>query len=186
MITPIIESERLLLDAVVSTDAPAVFEYCQDDDLQRFVPVPAPYRMTDAESYVADYAGAAAASTSDLLWAIRADGAFAGVIELRLEPVHSATVGFWLGKRWRGQGIMSEALQTLAEFAFEPDGLALDRVHWESVVDNIGSAIVAQRAGFHFEGTMRASLVHRGERLDSWQASLLRSDSRIPVDGWPL
>ena len=186
MLTPVIESERLVLDSVLPSDASAVFDYCQDENLQRWVPVPTPYSSTDAEAYVTDYAGHARSSNEALLWAIRVDGTFAGVIELRLEAVRSATVGFWLGRPWRGQGLMSEALQTLAEFAFEPDGLALDRIHWESVVDNIGSAIVARRAGFHFEGTMRASLVHRGERLDSWQASLLSTDSRISGDGWPL
>ncbi|TXN28293.1 GNAT family N-acetyltransferase [Lacisediminihabitans profunda] len=186
VLTPVIQSERLLLDSVLPSDAAAVFEYCQDADLQRFVPVPTPYLLSDADKYVTDYVGAAAESATDILWAIRVDGVFAGVIELRLEPVHSATVGFWLGTPWRGQGIMSEALQTVSEYGFEPDGLGLERLHWESVVDNIGSAIVARRAGFHFEGTMRASLVHRGERLDSWQASLLRGDSRIPEDGWPL
>jgi RimJ/RimL family protein N-acetyltransferase len=81
---------------------------------------------------------------------------------------------------------MTEALQALVEYAFDEGGLGLTRIHWESLVGNYGSAIVARRAGFQFEGVSRRSLVHRDTRVDSWQAVLLREDSREPTEGWPL
>jgi RimJ/RimL family protein N-acetyltransferase len=186
MRTPVLETERLVLDALRLDDAAAVYEYCQDEVLQRSLPVPVPYTHADALSFVTEYAQVAAESADALLWAIRVEGEFAGVIELKLAPLASATVGFWLGTAWRGQAIMTEALETIVEFGFDERGLALRRLHWESVVGNIGSAIVARRAGFHFEGTMRQSLISRDARHDSWQASLLATDSREPTDGWPL
>jgi RimJ/RimL family protein N-acetyltransferase len=193
--TPVIESERLRLDSVTEGDEEAVFTYCQDEELQRWVPVPTPYTRASAALFTGDYARGAANSESLTLWAIRerdveATGADAapllGVIELRFEPFASATVGFWLGREWRGLGYMSEALQTLVEYAFDYRGLRLDRLHWESIVGNIASAVVARRAGFQFEGVSRGSLIHRGTRLDSWQATLLATDPRAPAPGWPL
>jgi RimJ/RimL family protein N-acetyltransferase len=186
MSTPTIRSERLTLDAVLPSDLDAVLEYCVDDELQRWVPLPSPYERSDAEFFTGSYA--ASAGTTFGLWAIRlAPGApLLGAIELRFEPLGSATVGFWLGKPHRGQGIMTEALATLVEYGFDTEGYDLGRVHWEAVKGNWASAIVARRNGFRYEGVSRRSLVHRGERVDSWQATLLRDDSRDETDGWPL
>jgi RimJ/RimL family protein N-acetyltransferase len=186
MHTPTLETERLLLDSLTERDEDAVYRYCQDEELQRWVPVPIPYQRASARFFVGAYAKDASASPTLILWAIRSDGILRGVIELRLEPLGSATVGFWLGRDHRGQGIMTEALQAVVEYAFEEAGLGLTRIHWESLVGNYASAIVAQRAGFQFEGVSRQSLVHRDIRVDSWQAVLLRSDSREPTEGWPL
>lgn len=187
MITPTIRSERLTLDALLPSDGDAIYRYCQDVEVQRWVHIPSPYTRPDAEYFVTAYAADAATSTALTLWAIRDQGgSLLGVIELRHEPVASATVGYWLGKEHRGQSIMSEALSTLMEYAFDPLGLGLDRVHWESFIGNTGSAIVARRAGFHFEGTMRQSAVHRDRRLDTWHATLLKGDDREIQDGWPL
>jgi RimJ/RimL family protein N-acetyltransferase len=201
MHTPTLHTDRLLLDQLTERDEDAVYRYCQDDELQRWVPVPIPYERASARFFVGKYARDASESPTLTLWAIRSAGGLSGdtlsgetpsgdtllgVIELRFEPLGSATVGFWLGRDHRGQGIMTEALQSLVEYAFAQDGLGLTRIHWESLVGNYGSAIVARRAGFQYEGVSRRSLVHRDIRVDSWQAVLLRSDSRKPTEGWPL
>jgi RimJ/RimL family protein N-acetyltransferase len=184
---PLIRSERVSLDSLVASDADAVYRYCQDVEVQRWVHVPSPYTHADAVYFTTDYAREAATSRAFTLWAIRSDtGDLLGAIELRHEPLNSATVGFWLGREHRGLGIMSEALQILVEYAFDPQGLDLHRIHWESFVGNVPSAIVARRNGFRFEGTMRQSTVHRDARIDTWHASLLRSDTRDISDGWPL
>lgn len=181
-----ISTERITLNAVVPTDADAIFEYCQDSEVQRWVHVPSPYTIADAEYFVTTYATDAASSPDLTLWAIRTGSALLGLIELRHEPLQSATVGFWLGRPHRGQSIMTEALQTLVEYALDPQGLNLTRIHWESFVGNYGSAFVARRNGFQFEGTLRQSVVHRNTRVDTWHASLLRDDDRTIHDGWPV
>jgi RimJ/RimL family protein N-acetyltransferase len=186
MHTPTLRTERLLLDPLTERDEDAIYQYCQDEELQRWVPVPIPYERASARFFVGTYAKDASVSPTLTLWAIRSGGILLGVIELRHEPLGSATVGFWLGRDHRGQGMMTEALQALVEYAFAEDGLGLTRIHWESLVGNYGSAIVARRAGFQFEGVSRQSLVHRDIRVDSWQAVLLRGDSHEPTEGWPL
>jgi len=186
MTAPTIRSTRLHLDAVVPGDVAAVLEYCVDEELQRWVPLPVPYQLSDAEYFTGTYAASAGATFA--LWAIRLapGGPLVGAIELRFEPLGSATVGFWLGKPHRGQGIMTEALATIVEYAFDPQGYDLTRLHWEAVAGNWASAIVARRNGFTYEGTQRQSLVHRTSRVDSWQASLLRGDPTTFSEGWPL
>ncbi|MCU1542289.1 MAG: acetyltransferase [Microbacteriaceae bacterium] len=187
MIPATIRSERLTLDSLLASDAEAIYHYCQDAEVQRWVHIPSPYTRPDAEYFATTYAVDAAVSDRLTLWAIRSvDRAMLGVIELRHEPLASATVGFWLGREHRGQSIMTEAVQTLAGYALDPQGLDLERLHWEAFTGNYASALVARRSGFHFEGTMRRSTVHRDRRVDTWHASLLREDDRSTTDGWPL
>ncbi len=78
-----LETERLTLSPVTGSDTDAVFEYCCDEELQDYVPVPVPYTRESATLYTMGYA-----SRAQFLWAIRAlshrgirlDGWFASVL----------------------------------------------------------------------------------------------------------
>jgi RimJ/RimL family protein N-acetyltransferase len=186
MIAPVLETTRLRLDAVTPADTDAVFEYCQDADIQKWIPIPSPYTRDAAEFFTGPYAELGMGDQFTL-WAIRdrVGGNLLGTIELRHQPLASGSVGYWLGARHRGAGIMTEALGTLLDHAFSDDGLALTRVEWEAVSGNAASAEVARRAGFRFEGERRLSTVFRDSRVDAWFAAILRDDPREPQDGWP-
>ena len=175
-----LSTPRLHLDAVLPSDADAVLAYCVDEELQGYVPVPIPYTRESAVGYVEGYA-----PKNKNLWAIRMHegGPLLGVIELKPNPLASAELGYWLGRPHRGAGIMSEAAVAVVDHGFAS---GLDHITWCAVVGNTGSAVVARRAGFHYEGLRRRALEHRDHRLDGWFASLLSTDDRTPQDGWPL
>ena len=183
MIPATLTTARLRLDAVSPADNDAVFEYCNDTDLQGYVPVPVPYTRHAAASYTEGYAPKA-----PWLWAIRLldDKRLLGVIELKPRELRSAELGYWLGDPHRGQGIMTEAATAVIDFGFNADGAALAHIDWCAVVGNIGSATVAQKIGLRYEGLRRQSLPHRDRRLDAWFASILGTDDREPQTGWPL
>jgi len=176
-------TERLRLGAVLPTGADDVFEYCNDETLQRFVPVPVPYTRETARGYAVGYA-----EKAPMLWAIRLlnDARLLGVIELIPEPLGSAELGYWLGDEHRGAGVMTEAIRAVVDFGLAPDGADLTRISWCAVVGNRASAAAARSSGLRFEGERRQALPHRDERRDGWFASLLRGDDRDPKDGWPL
>lgn len=50
---PILDGETIILRPWRPEDAQAVFEACQDEMVQAFTSVPSPYRLTDAEAFVA-------------------------------------------------------------------------------------------------------------------------------------
>lgn len=183
MIPATLTTARLTLDAVTPGDSDAVFEYCNDTDLQGYVPVPVPYSRHAAASYTEGYAPKA-----PWLWAIRLRGheRLLGVIELKPHELRSAELGYWLGHPHRGQGIMTEAATAVIDFGLSTDGAALTHIDWCAVVGNVGSATVARRIGMRFEGMRRQSLPHRDHRLDAWFASILDTDDRDPQAGWPL
>lgn len=176
-----LRTRNLVLDAVTPADTQRVFEYCQDETLQSFVPVPVPYTMDAAIGYTRSYA-----VDARWLWAIRerADGPLLGVIELKPHELASAELGFWLGSEHRGRGIMTEAAIAVVEYAFTVAGL--EHVDWCAVVGNVPSAIVARNAGLRYEGLRRKSMPHRDVRLDGWFGSILRTDDRSPQGGWPV
>ena len=65
---------------------------------------------------------------------------------------------------------MSNALRLVRDYGF--DVLGLQVIRWRAEVGNWASRRVAAAAGFRFDGTVRRLLVHRGELVDGWLATI--------------
>ncbi|MBC6906389.1 N-acetyltransferase [Saccharophagus sp. K07] len=61
-----------------------------------------------------------------------------------------ATVGYWLGAEYVGQGIMTDAVRHLCHYGFEH--LDLKRVEIRCASQNMSSRKVPERLGFFYEG----------------------------------
>jgi RimJ/RimL family protein N-acetyltransferase len=91
-----------------------------------------------------------------------------GVDDWNKEDV--AQFGYWIAPDARGRGYATRAVVLLTRWLFE---LGAARVVLTIVADNEDSLAVARRAGFVYEGTMRAHSVWNGERRDvMWFAAL--------------
>lgn len=62
-------------------------------------------------------------------------------------------IGYWVRTPFAGQGYITEAVNGIADFAFEQ--LAANRLEIRCDADNQRSAAVARRAGFEWEATLR-------------------------------
>ncbi len=81
-----------------------------------------------------------------------------------------AQFGYWIGPGARGRGYATRAAILLTRWLFD---LGAARVVLTIVAGNEDSAAVARRAGFAYEGTMRAHSVWQGKRYDvMWFAAL--------------
>jgi RimJ/RimL family protein N-acetyltransferase len=81
-----------------------------------------------------------------------------------------AQFGYWIAAEARGRGYATRAVILLTRWLFE---LGAARAFLTIVEGNEGSVAVARRAGFVYEGTMRAHSVWQGERCDvMWFAAL--------------
>ncbi len=74
-----------------------------------------------------------------------------------------AQIGYWLVAAARGRGFATRAVMLMTGWLF---GLGAARVFLTVVSENVASAAVARRAGFRYEGTLRAHGVWRGCRQD--------------------
>lgn len=79
----------------------------------------------------------------------------------------AATMGYWIGERFAGQGLMTDAVVTLVQHCF--DRLGLHHIEAACLPGNVASRRVLTKCGFSAEGTARKYLRINGE----WQDHLL-------------
>ncbi|QPZ40246.1 GNAT family N-acetyltransferase [Paramicrobacterium chengjingii] len=169
-------TSRIALRCPTLDDVDAITDACQDPEVQRRVPVPVPYRREHAVAYVTTFCEDGWITGERCTWALEVDGAFAGVIGLDDIADGSANLGYWMAPQHRGHGYLTEAVAAVLNFAF--DTLELERVEWRAFAGNRGSARVAQRSGFRFEGVRRCASRGRNGREDDWVGSILSTDDR--------
>jgi RimJ/RimL family protein N-acetyltransferase len=160
-------------------DLDAVTQTCQDPDTERFTSVPAPYRRTDAEWFLRDLVQVEWGRGRGTWFAIAdPQNRYVGSASLRLDSPEGAEAEIaYLVAPWaRGQGYASAATRTLCAWGF--DALGLERIVWKAYLGNDASRRVAEKAGFTIEGVGRGACIQRGQRLDAWLGSLLRTDPR--------
>ena len=85
----------------------------------------------------------------------------------------SATVSYWLGKRFCGRGLATEALLLISSEAF---AIGINRLELTASVNNPKSAAVARRAGFNEEGFCREYERIHGHYEDHIRFALLAKD----------
>ena len=171
-------SGEIRLRPLEERDIDGVIAGARDPESVRWTTVPHPYEREHAEFFVHEYGPRVWALGTGAVFGIGdpAADAYAGVMELRLwerDPA-VADVGFVVAPRARGRGYAPAALAAVAAWGFT--ALGLIRIEWRANVGNTASRRVAEKAGFTFEGTARAALDHRGERVDAWVAALLSTD----------
>ena len=180
-----LRTPRLVLSHPLDSDVDALYEACQDPDIQRYTTVPSPYERRHAEEFVERVAKHWADGTEQS-WVMRDGESVAGMIGLYRQGAGAAELGYWVGPASRRRGFAVEASRAVVDWGFSPDGLGLDRIEWRAVVGNIGSARAARTLGFRYEGMLRHALRSgSGVRSDGWIAGLLASDDRRPQP-WPV
>jgi RimJ/RimL family protein N-acetyltransferase len=164
-----VRDEWLVLRPWREDDAPAVYEECQDPEIQHWIPViPRPYTEQDARAFIAR-----ALASGSCQYAVEENGRLVGSIDMSVdEGARTGHIGYWCARRARGRGITTHALRLLCRHAFEE--LGLERLELITDPENLASHRVAERAGFTREGTLRSHLCHPdGRRRDSVMFSLL-------------
>ncbi|MCK5208845.1 MAG: GNAT family N-acetyltransferase [Cyclobacteriaceae bacterium] len=96
---------------------------------------------------------------------------------IRLVPnqlFNSAEIGFWLGKKFWGEGFTFEASKKIIEFGFVE--LKLNRIEAHSMVENIASIKLLKKLGFKQEGLHRELVMKWDEYKDVKTFGLLKKD----------
>ena len=123
----ILRTARLELSPPTGDDVDAIFAACQDELIQRFTTVPSPYARAHAEGFVIKAATWWDAGT-EATWALRANGALAGMIGLHRIADGSAELGYWVAPAARGRGLIVEAARTALDWGVSPAGLGRGRL----------------------------------------------------------
>jgi RimJ/RimL family protein N-acetyltransferase len=140
---------RLLLRPGFPEDAPALASAIADKAIARnLASVPWPYRMRDAEAFLASPRDPILPS---LLIFERGTGApqLVGSCGLGRRPSGAVEVGYWIARASWGRGYATEACTALVEIART---LGLASLEGSYFLDNPGSARVLEKLGFEALG----------------------------------
>jgi RimJ/RimL family protein N-acetyltransferase len=158
---PRIQGTRCCIRPWHNADVGSLIEHADNINIAKHLRdrFPHPYTRQAAR----DFLKHATASPDPGNLAIEVDGAAVGAIGY--VPGHdverfSAEIGYWLGERFWGRGIATEAVELLTRYAFED--LNFLRLFALPFADNAGSIRVLEKAGFRREGLLRSSCVKYG------------------------
>ena len=158
-------------------DAPSIARLANDIEIARWLRdvFPNPYTLQDAQGFIQS---CLENGEDSLCLAIEIDGQAVGSIGLfRGTDVYqkNAELGYWLGREFHGQGVMTQAVREICRMGFARWDIG--RIYAEPYARNAGSRRVLEKAGFQLEGILRRSVYKLGETQDSCMYSLLREEA---------
>lgn len=98
---------------------------------------------------------------------------------IRYGVAQTGHIGYWIGERYAGQGLMLDAVCLLARHAF--DTLRLHRIEAACIPENTRSVRVLEKAGFRREGLLRSYLRINGEWHDHYLYALIADDPQAVI-----
>ncbi|MCR6105697.1 GNAT family N-acetyltransferase [Salipaludibacillus agaradhaerens] len=103
-------------------------------------------------------------------------GELAGVIGLHgINWANKSTsIGYWLGERYQGKGIMTAACQAVTTYCFTE--LALNRVEIRVATENQKSQAIPKKLGFQKEGCIRSAEYLYDRYVDHDVFGLIKED----------
>lgn len=150
---PVLGTQPIVLRGWLTTDTEAVYQACQDEQLQQFTRVPSPYTMTDAEEFIASGPRCWAAH-SDINYAITdtADEVIGAIALMHIDDENRlGEIGYWVADFARGQRVARRAVELLSGWA--RDELGIVRFILKIERENTPSIAAALAAGARPTGT---------------------------------
>jgi RimJ/RimL family protein N-acetyltransferase len=157
-------------------DADAIYEACQDPEIQRWTGVPSPYLREHSTGWLERAAAERAAGKALAFLAVDDEGTLLGnfsLMELDHTPDYGE-IGYWVAKEARGKGVASRAVALLRDYAATELGLeVIELIIHEG---NQLSRRVAERTGFLDIGELRVAprqegATERDHMVYAWRAS---------------
>ncbi|MCU1399844.1 MAG: hypothetical protein JWN62_2953 [Acidimicrobiales bacterium] len=184
-----IETERLVVDRLVATDAPALAAHRSDPAIGKFQGWPQTNSVDAAASLIASAGGPLPPGKNDaaVQLAIRLpDGTLVGDLMVAPWPggAHGVEIGITVGVRFQGQGYATEAVRSIAGHLFAGD---IQKLIAYVATGNAASLRVFDRIGFRREGLLRDSYrLLDGELVDEVVFGLTRSDWSRPAHDFDI
>jgi len=160
-----LKTERLTLRPFAAEDAAELHRLINDWEVCRtLAAVPFPYSRDLADEWITSSHASLADGRAWHLVITGQEGekeVVVGGVGLRLsKDARSARLGYWVGRRFWGHGVASEAAGKLVRWAMA--NLDLDRLEATVATDNPGSIAVLRRIGFRHVGEGMESFLARG------------------------
>ena len=171
-----LRTERLALRPYRAEDAAELHRVLNEWEVcSTLAAVQYPYPREDADTWIA-YATEALADGREFHLVITGQEAdkemIVGGVGLRLDrKARSASLGYWVGRKFWGHGVATEAAGKLARWAMA--NLDLDRLTASVATDNGASIAVLRRIGFRHtgDGTQHFTARNRDQKILRFEAT---------------
>lgn len=174
-----LETDRLWLRWPRAADADEIRRHVGDPDVALMTTsIPHPYEPHDADAFIlsARQENAVGEGLHLVVTPKSRPNEPIGLVSLHgADRRGTATLGFWLGKPYWGQGYTTEAAKALIDLAF---GItSLDRIHSSARPDNTSSLRVHEKLGFSRIGRGKLRAPARGGEIEVEQFELKRGEA---------
>jgi ribosomal-protein-alanine N-acetyltransferase len=178
---PDLETHRLRLRPLKMTDAPGIYKIHSDPQTLEYWGNDLMGDPSEAEKLLRANLGWVKAGNC-LYWAIESKATETLIGTCTLFKIddqnHRAEIGYILNRDYWRQGLMTETLAVVIDYAFKQFGL--HRLEADIDPDNTGSLTLLKKFGFKQEGYFRERWMVHGKWHDSDMLGLLKSEYSTP------
>ncbi len=173
-----IKGKRIILRNLVKADAESVCKHANDKKVFRYTTLPYPYTKKDALEFIPIVQkGLREQSSYELGVTLSENDEVIGMIGLKnIDRGNklSAEIGYWLGKKYWRQGMISEAANLILDFAF--NDINLNKVFAKVMEPNEASVKLLEKLGFKKEGLLRKYEKRNGTWMNVVYLGLLKKE----------
>ena len=174
---PTLETERLILRRLETTDAPDMFDYAKREDVTSYLTWYPHKSEIVTEQYLA-YISRLYRAGSFYDWAVvdKESKRMIGTCGFtRFDFKHdSGEIGYVLNPDFRGMGLIPEAAAAVMKFGFQD--LLLNRIEAKHLTGNEASRRVMEKLGMTYEGVSRGAMLIKGKYRDVHTCAILKSE----------
>tara|TARA_Y100000310_G_scaffold344510_1_gene457654 strand:- start:9850 stop:10368 length:519 start_codon:yes stop_codon:yes gene_type:complete len=129
--------------------------------------IPYPYTLKTAKQWVKDNViNNKKRNKEKVNFVIDINGKVVGGVGLFDVRPHKAEIGYWLGEKYWGQGIIPEAVKLVVDYGFSK--MKLSRIYASTMKPNKQSQKVLLKVGFRKEGVMKKYYLKDGKIGDGY------------------
>jgi RimJ/RimL family protein N-acetyltransferase len=163
---PVLETERLTLRAPHLGDVKAIAVLANDRRIaENTARIPHPYRIGDAEQFVAGINRRA----GEACFVLMLNGTLIGACGIEPRDDDGVELGYWLGAGYWGRGFMTEAARAVIDHAF--GDLRHESLQAGARVSNPASRRVLEKCAFQWTGVRltRIRAIHSAAPVDRFR-----------------
>ncbi len=178
MAQPVLETARLFLRDVQTSDADAFLSYMQRKEYWHSLPIEPPTAGSIAAMLNQCLLDQARKPRTDFLLAAaeKASGQIVGeaILHVRSTRWRQGEIGWGVGSSHAGRGFATEIGEAMLRFGFQT--LGLHRIYAQCRIENLTSRRIMSKLGMREEGIMRENVLARGSWWSSVQCSILSTE----------
>ncbi|MEM5829863.1 MAG: GNAT family protein [Candidatus Aenigmatarchaeota archaeon] len=151
-----INGERIVLKIPEMEDVKNLCRYINDKAVARFTTIPYPYKLEHAKDFIkrARRRMKKKEGYEFSIFLKETGEIIGGVALVNINKTNeNAELGYWLARKYWGQGLMSEAVKLILEFGFKK--LKLHKIYARVCEPNKRSSHLLEKFGFKLEGKLR-------------------------------